>query len=80
MDGREVGVLARGGGWIKSGFIFDITWAVSIYGILSMDEHCSKNLVHINSLKPVPTLQYLLLFFFSPLINLADEEAKIQGG
>lgn len=45
-----------------------------------MDEHCSKNLVHINSLKPVPTLQYLLLFFFSPLINLADEEAKIQGG
>lgn len=55
--GREVGVLARGGGWIKSSFIFDITWAVSIYGTLSMDEHCSKNLVHINSLKPMPTLQ-----------------------
>lgn len=49
MDGRKVrgdslweGRTVKG----RGGLFLALTWVVSIYGVLSMDEHCSKNLTY----------------------------------
>lgn len=75
MDSRKVGVMAGGEGGVKSSFIFDIMWMVTIYGPLSMDEHCLKYLVHINSIHH----QHREVVTISSH-QFADEETEVQRG
>lgn len=57
VNSRKIGMIAGRGGGVKRSFIFNIMLIVSIYVTPSMDKHCSKYLLYINSLNPPPTLE-----------------------